>query len=186
MSSARVLCVTMSTMSTLLRATPMAWHIVLSLKRSQWSPHLQGNRTSIQMVLARLPGSFYQPYAVSVSPSGTFALVADYQYSTIRHIDVDTRELTTLAGKTNQVAIATILDGVGSNAHFTKPRAVALPLVGGRTTAALVGFVVDFITGRLRRIDVSSRAVTTIAGERRRPGVGLVGLSQTFVLLLPT
>ena len=98
---------------------------------------------------------FYAPYGVSVSPSGTFALVADSTYKMIRHIDMDTQVVTTLAGKSNTGGST---DGVGSNARFGQPRDVALADHGR------VAFVVDQSYGTLRRIDVGSRAVTTIAG----------------------
>ena len=98
---------------------------------------------------------FYAPYGVSVSPSGTFALVADSTYKMIRHIDMDTQVVTTLAGKSNTGGST---DGVGSNARFGQPTDVALADHGR------VAFVVDQSYGTLRRIDVGSRAVTTIAG----------------------
>ena len=99
---------------------------------------------------------FYTPRGLSVSPSGTFALVCDYQYKMVRHIDVDTGVVTTLAGKYNT---AGNVDGIGSNARFGQPNGIALADHGR------IAYVIDQQYGMLRRIDVASQAVTTIAGE---------------------
>ena len=99
---------------------------------------------------------FYDPRGLSVSPSGTFALVCDYQYKMVRHVDVDTGVVTTLAGKSNT---AGNVDGIGSNARFGQPNGIALADHGR------IAYVIDKQYGMLRRIDVASQAVTTIAGE---------------------
>ena len=102
---------------------------------------------------------FTNPYGLSVSPSGTFALVCDYTYKMVRHIDIGTGAVSTLAGKFNT---AGNVDGVGSNARFGQPIDVALADHGR------IAYVIDAQYGMVRRIDVGSRAVTTIAGESLR------------------
>ena len=96
---------------------------------------------------------FYNPYDVALSPSGTFALIADYQNNRIRRIEVSTADVTTLAGSTTGTT-----DGVGSTALFKNPSSVAVADFGR------VAYVTDYTSGNLRRIHVATATVTTIAG----------------------
>ena len=114
---------------------------------------------------------FSSPYDVAISPDGEFALVADYTYDVIRHIAMDGAVVTTLAGKSNVVGTT---DGVGTNARFNAPSAICL------VDYARVAFVVDYGTGRLRRIDVATAAVTTIAGSTSTTPADGVGTNAKF------
>ena len=98
---------------------------------------------------------FNQPYAVVLSHSGSFALVADYNGHTIRHVDVDSAMVTTLAGSYSSAGIN---DGAGTNALFNRPSSVALADFGR------LAYVTDYATGLLRRIEVVSGRVRTLAG----------------------
>ena len=107
---------------------------------------------------------------MAVSPSGEVAVVADNRYHIIRHIDVTTSAVTTLAGEYNSAGTA---DGVGSNARFNGPYAVCLADWGR------VAFVTDN-GGRLRRIDVATATVTTIAGSTSTTPADGVGSNVKF------
>ena len=113
---------------------------------------------------------FYRPWDVSLSPSGTVALITDSMH-TIRHIDVDTGVVTTLAGKFNTAGSA---DGIGSNARFNQPSAVALADHGR------VAFIADYNNRLLRRFDLTTRAVTTLAGSSSGGNTDGVGTNAKF------
>lgn len=120
---------------------------------------------------------FYQPRGIAVSPSGNFALVTDYYGCTIRHVDIRTEAVMTLAGKYRYRGI---VDGFGSDARFSAPSDVVL-VDHGR-----VAYVTDAASGMVRRIDVESGKVTTLAGSGSiRGGVtDGIGTSATFTGLV--
>ena len=79
--------------------------------------------------------------------------------------------VTTLAGK----AAAGGVDGVGTAAQFNNPRGVSLDGVGGL-------YVADFINHMIRRVDITTRTVTTVAGVAGSYGttVGATPLQSKF------
>lgn len=101
-----------------------------------------------------------------IGPAARFnwidALAADekYLYATdwsghaVRRYDIATREVVTLAGSKDQSGSA---DGVGSAAQFVGPAGV---LVMGESL-----YVTDYQGCTLRKIDLATRAVTTVAGQ---------------------
>ena len=103
---------------------------------------------------------FFFPAGVAVDAAGTTVHVADSSNYRIRSIDVATRAVTTLAGSSSQPGAT---DGVGSAARFSDPNGIAVDAAG--TTA----YVADFSNHTIRRIDVATQAVTTLAGL---PGQG--------------
>ena len=114
--------------------------------------------------LARQPGSadgvgsaarFRFPYGVAVDASGTTVFVVDTHNHTIRAIDVATGTVSTLAGTALQTGSA---DGVGTAATFNYPTGLAVNATG--TTV----FVADGTNHTIRRLDVATRTVTTLAG----------------------
>ena len=82
---------------------------------------------------------FNTPSGVTMNAAGTLALVADWQNSAVRRVNLTTGAVTTLAGKAGNVGTA---DGVGSSARFTYPVSVGIAPSG---TFALV------VSGRERR-----------------------------------
>ena len=78
----------------------------------------------------------------------------------------------TLAGTNN----ADFADGVGTLARFKYPRGVSLDNSGGKL------FVADSINHVIRRVDIATRAVTTVAGIAGTSGraVGNTPLQSTF------
>ncbi len=102
---------------------------------------------------------FNLPAGIVISPDGAYALIADYANHTIRRLDIASGAVTTLAG---QAGVSGSADGVGGAARFAAPRGLA---ISGDGSFALVA---DEANATLRRIDLLSSAVTTVAGQ---PGV---------------
>jgi len=123
---------------------------------------------------------FQLPMSVTVSSDGTFALVADYGNNTIRKVIVATGEVSTLAGKAGETPATK--DGVGGEARFASPSSVAL---SGDTRIA----VVTSLDHTIRRIDVNTASVTTIAGQQANfnaPFGVAVSDDGTFALVTDT
>ena len=101
--------------------------------------------------------SFSAPEGVAVSPDGASVVVVEGALTSshrVRHIAIATGVVTTLAGNGSGFA-----DGVGTMAKFNVPRGVAFSPDG---TYILIADSWNF---RVRRLDVTTRAVTTIAGS---------------------
>ena len=98
--------------------------------------------------------AFDQPSDVAVSSDGSFAVVADLGNHLVRKVSLPGGVVTVLAGTSG---VPGTDDGTGLAASFNSPCGVALSSTG---TFVLVG---DSGTGRVRRIDVSSGAVTTLS-----------------------
>jgi DNA-binding beta-propeller fold protein YncE len=105
--------------------------------------------------------AFSNPRDVALSSDNTFALVADTDNHTIRHIEVASGEVTTLAGLAGESGSS---DGIGDAARFGSPQGIALSSDG---TFALVA---DTGNSTIHRIEVASGEVTTLAGQ-----AGVVG-----------
>jgi DNA-binding beta-propeller fold protein YncE len=99
--------------------------------------------------------SFRYPYGVSISPDGTFALVADGGNNRIRRVSIATGSVTTLAGG----SVQGYADGVGTQASFDNPSGVSISPDG---TFALVA---DHNNHRIRRVSIATGNVTTLAGS---------------------
>lgn len=104
---------------------------------------------------------FNYPTSVSLHASGGFALIADAQNNTIRRFDLASGQVTTLAGSAGQRGEA---NGVGSAARFAYPSGVALSADGS------FALVADSDNHLIRRIDVMTGNVTTLAGSTGLPG----------------
>ena len=104
--------------------------------------------------------------SVSLSRDASFALVVDFSM-TVRYLNISTRTSSLLAGVNDE---ASSIDGVGTNAFFFFSSAVAVSNDG---KFALVGDCADpnfpwgggLGYGTIRRVDIASSLVTTIAGD---------------------
>jgi hypothetical protein len=105
---------------------------------------------------------FFHPLAVATDRTGDL-FVADRDNRTIRKIVIATGAVTTLAGSPGSAGSA---DGVGSAAHFESPQGIAIDGTGNL-------FVADSYNHAIRKIAISTRAVTTVVGSPRRMGVVL-------------
>jgi len=94
---------------------------------------------------------FTSPHGVAMDGSSVF--VADCGNHTVRKIVVATGEVTTLAGAARITGSA---DGVGSDARFNSPE--------GMTIVGTDLFVTDRENHTIRKIDITTRKVTTFAG----------------------
>ena len=95
---------------------------------------------------------FYSPRGVAVDSSGN-VYVADFGNHRIRKIDTTTREVTTFAGSTEGYK-----DAIGTEAQFDFPSGVAVDSSG-------ILYVADYGNHRIRKIIISTREVTTLAGS---------------------
>lgn len=103
--------------------------------------------------------SFARPSGLALDGNGSL-YVADEGSSAIRRIVLSTRQVSTIAGAAGQEGS---VDGVGTNARFRSPRGLAVQ--GGN-----VLWVADWGNNLLRRIDLSTNQVTTVAGLPRAVG----------------
>lgn len=98
---------------------------------------------------------FNWPNGVAVNAAGTLALVADQVNFDIRAINVASGLVTTLAGHTGSYGN---VDGVGTSAYFNYPTNVVLDALGS------TALVADCLNHKIRRIDLTTATVTTLAG----------------------
>lgn len=95
--------------------------------------------------------SFTDP--TGITTDGTNLYVADSENYTIRKIRISTGEVTTIAGK---AGVAGSADGIGTDARFVFPNHI--------TTDGTNLYVTDHYSYTIRKIVISTGAVTTIAG----------------------
>ena len=113
---------------------------------------------------------FYDPLGVTSDGNGNL-FVADQFNHTIRKIVVSTGAVTTLAGSPGVVGYN---DGIGTSASFSAPSGVAYDGVGNL-------FVADSNNHLIRAIEVSTGAVSTVAGYANMSGsTDGVGWSAQF------
>jgi sugar lactone lactonase YvrE len=101
-----------------------------------------------------LAARFFHPEGVALSADGAIALVADTDNHTIRKIVVATGVVTTLAGSPGSPGV---VNGSGVAARFSSP--------GGLALASGFALVADTGNHVIRRIDITTGAVTTLAGS---------------------
>jgi len=93
-------------------------------------------------------------YPMGITTDGTYLYMVEYSNHTIRKIVISTGAVTTLAGTAGSNGSA---DGTGSAARFSCPR--------GITTDGTNLYVADTQNQTIRKIVISSGAVTTLAGS---------------------
>jgi DNA-binding beta-propeller fold protein YncE len=105
---------------------------------------------------ARFGAGTFRPWGggLVVDPQKAVMYVADSANQTIRAVDLETDEVTTVAG---QPEVAGYLDGSAGSALFNKPAGIALV---GRTLYIAEANNID-----LRALDLDTGAVTTVAGK---------------------
>lgn len=110
-----------------------------------------------------LQATFNAPHEIRADSSGNL-YIADTRNHAIRRIDAKTGVIETLAG--DGVAGFRGDGGPGANARFSQPHSIVLDDDGI--------LVADTINHRLRHIDLTTKIVTTVAGdgERKLPGEG--------------
>jgi len=96
---------------------------------------------------------------IGITTDGKNLYVTDYNNAIVRRIDIGTFAVSTLAGVSGVSGSA---DGVQSDARFNKP--------GRITTDGKYLYLTDFFNRTIRRIEISTGAVTTIAGTPGQVG----------------
>ncbi|TGJ99540.1 hypothetical protein EHO59_16985 [Leptospira semungkisensis] len=110
--------------------------------------------------------SFYEPY--SLTTDGANLYVADQSNNKIRKIVIATGEVSTFAGSGAYGSS----DAVGTDASFNMP--------GGITTDGTYLYVSDTYNYKIRKIEIATRQVTTLAGTGMYGDVDAVGLTASF------
>jgi len=113
---------------------------------------------------------FHNPVGITISPDGSALFVADHDNNKIRRVEVATGAVTTLAGSGAQGSA----DGVGGAAEFSGPCGVAISPDGGAL------FVADPNNHKIRRVEVATGAVTTVASSGTEGGSDGVGGAAQF------
>ncbi len=93
-----------------------------------------------------------------ITTDGTYLYVADYGSHTIRMIEIATHAVYTLAGSSGLAGSA---DGIQAAARFNYPARL--------TTDGYNLYVTDFMNRTIRKIAITTGAVTTIAGQANTP-----------------
>lgn len=105
--------------------------------------------------------AFNSPTGLAMSANAKFVLVADTQNHTIRRIDIATSVITIVAGL---AGASGAVDGSISAARFNQPSAIAI------STDGKFALVADMSNHAIRRIDLDTGAVTTLAGQLGQTG----------------
>lgn len=101
---------------------------------------------------------FSNPQGIALSRDGSFAIIADDANYIIRKLVLATRQVTTLAGSPGQSGT---VDGVGPAARFFNLDGIALSSDG--SFALIAEGLGSGIRGSIRRLDLATRKVTTLA-----------------------
>jgi hypothetical protein len=111
---------------------------------------------------------FYKPHGITITNDGTL-YVADTENSNIRKIDIQTREVTTLAGNAGKIGA---VDGIGAGANFNTP--------WGINTDGTYIYVADTNNHIIRKV-TGTGEVNTLAGNAAAPGsVDGIGTAALF------
>jgi hypothetical protein len=105
---------------------------------------------------------FSGPVGISFHPSGSYAVLIQFgtSYNRIRKITYPGAVVTTLAGS----GASGSTDGTGTEATFNSPRGISIDVYGSYAVVA------DFGAYTLRKVMLSTAAVTTFAGVAGIPG----------------
>jgi len=110
--------------------------------------------------------SFYNP--IGITTDGTNLYVADGSNHLIRKIVISTGAVTTLAGTGSSGSA----NGTGTSASFNNPK--------GITTDGTNLYVADYTNHLIRKIVISTGAVTTVAGTGSSGSANGTGTSASF------
>ncbi|MDU0460284.1 MAG: hypothetical protein RW306_16270 [Geobacteraceae bacterium] len=116
--------------------------------------------------------TFYWPSGLTTD--GTSLYVTDRGNGTIRKISISTGVVSTMAGV---AGIHGFADGVGSAAQFYNPM--------GITSDGTSLYITDYVDNVIRKLDISSNSVTTIAGSAGIQGA-LDGIGSLARFYWPT
>lgn len=151
---------------------------------NETSPATQSVSLTIPYVVTTLAGSGSAAFADGTGTSAAFnrphgiafdgqsaLYVGDLSNHRIRKVDINTGAVTTLAGN----GVATFADGVGTSASFNTPHGVTCDRQGNL-------FVADIWNHRIRKIALSTGAVTTFAGNGTASTIDATTTAASFNL----
>lgn len=118
---------------------------------------------------SRTAASFNHPIGITTDSKNLY--VADTINNSIRQVVIATGEVTTLAGSSD-AALTGTADGVGAAARFNSPY--------GITTDGTSLYVSDFSNHMIRRVDIATGTVTTLAGSATPGNSNGVGAAAGF------
>ncbi len=104
----------------------------------------------------------------SVATDGSYLYVADTQSHKIRKVEIATGVVTTLAGNGS----GGYADGIGSTASFERPR--GLTINGNHL------YVADTDNNKIRKIEIATGAVSTLAGSGLYGSTDAIGHAASF------
>lgn len=108
-------------------------------------------------------------FLVGIATDGTNLFVADSRNNTIRKIVIATGEMTTLAGTTGTSGTT---DATGAAARFRGPQ--------GITTDGTNLFVTDSFNNTIRKVEIATGTVTTLAGSGQSGAEDGTGATASF------
>lgn len=114
--------------------------------------------------------SFNAPTGITVDPAGSTLYVGDSGSHTVRRVVLATGEVSTLAGSGSAGAN----DAQGAAASFNHPEGVALD------ASATTLYVADYGNHKIRKIELATQVVTTVAGSGSDSDVDGTGTAATF------
>lgn len=129
---------------------------------------LAGSATSGSSNGTGAAASFTYPRGITIDADGTNVYVADSGSRIVRRIIVATGVVSTLAGSGASGA----LDATGTAASFNIPE--------GLTTDGISLFLTDSANNNIRKIEIASGAVTTVAGSTTPGSIDGTGIAARF------
>ncbi|NOK62074.1 MAG: hypothetical protein GFH27_549321n61 [Chloroflexi bacterium AL-W] len=99
---------------------------------------------------------FAYPSGIALNSDGTLALVVDTDNHTIRTIDIVSDAVATIAGTAGTSGSS---NGSGASVRFNAPQSIAL------STDETFAVIADTDNHTIRRLDLTTREVTTLAGQ---------------------
>lgn len=116
----------------------------------------------------------YSPYDLEPTPGFLGYYIAEQNGHRVRYVNMSTRLVTSVAGSVSGTSGQ--VDGVGTSALLNTPEGLALDYIRN------VLYVTSFTGTTLRRIDLATRRVTTVAGNAvaaSKDGVGTAASLQS-------
>lgn len=141
------------------------WLLILSVLLVLWHPASGDDPAGTVCSIAHVGGvptvALHGPWGIAMDPSGSFALVTEQDAHRIRVITapLGAAVVSTLAGSDASPGLPGYVDDTGTSARFDTPRGIAMDAAG---TFALVA---DSNNALIRRVDMVTGAVTTVAGS---------------------
>jgi len=111
------------------------------------------------------------PNGISVDPTGNYLFVSSSDYHSIMRITITTGNVVTIAGSNGTSGFQ---DGIGSAARFYAPNQMCIDTLGSNL------FVSDTFNHRIRRVNIASSTVTTLAGNGTEGGSDGIGTFATL------